>query len=250
MRKTASVVVVLLTLALASSAQAAPLLISNIQGSWQNIVMDTSGSAVLANDTVVLTNQAAQALDTVRWGVQPSGAVGPDPTFGTLIGSAYLIDPVDNPVPQNNLGIPFVLASFTHDNQPVNFRLISAEYAFQFDTNGVPTPLAQTFQFTHDETLNIPPAPACCDDIVTWNNVGFTQNINVGGDIFALELLGFSPTGAPGTFSNQFISPENQTNNTLLWARVTQVTVPEPATLLLFGSGLALALRRVRRKSA
>ena len=120
------------------------------------------------------------------------------------------MDPVNNPVPlQNTLNIPFVFASFSHENQPINFNLASAEYAFSFSTNGIPATVSQTFLFSHNETTNT--GPGCCDDILTLSNVGFVQNILVGTDLFQFQLLGFSLTGAPGTFSNQFISPEGTT---------------------------------------
>jgi hypothetical protein len=87
-----------------------------------------------------------------------------------------------------------------------------------------------------DETPNT--GPGCCDDIITFPESFPEETIDIGGDLFTLMLLGFGD--APDSLFDEFVSPEGSTNQTSLWAQLTepQAGVPEPATLLLLGSGL------------
>ena len=216
-------------LAAATSASAAPLDITDIVGGWLNAVPP-------ANATIV--NAANQGTDTVRWPVPPDpNQSGYNFTPGAdIIGAA--------------LNTPLLLGTFQHINQAIFSSITAVDYAFGFSTNGVPNALSDTFHFDHNETPNAPGPPAS-DDIVTVSSVSLNELITVGVDQFFFNLLGFSTDGGV-TFSSQFSSPEGGTNTAQLYGRVTSqpVGVPEPASLLLFGCGLAVAVAARRKMSS
>ena len=192
----------ILVLAVAARANASPIVVSNIVGTWQN-------ANPAANATIV--DGANQALDTARWGV-PAGGGGQ---------SGYNFDPTDNPV-NYTLGNPFALGVFTHINQPINSgtSIVSIDYSFSFSTNGSPSSLSDVFHFDHNETTNAEPCPSPsgnnpCDDIVTISSVNLNSLVMVGTDQFFFNLIGFSTNGG-ATTSAQFFSPEGGSNSATL----------------------------------
>src|SRR5262249_32773001 len=112
-------------LAIAARAQAAPLVISNIVGGWQN-----ANPSANAN----IDNNSNQQTDYVWWG------------GSAFQGSGYSFNPDNNPV-DYVLGSPFVLGVFTHYNNPIpnGSSITSIDYAFSFSTNGSPSTLSDTF---------------------------------------------------------------------------------------------------------
>jgi hypothetical protein len=228
----------LATLAVAAQAQAAPLVISNIVGGWQNAA--PSGNATIFN-------QGGQSTDTVYWGGQHPWSDD----------SGYAFDPSNNPV-NFVLGTPFALGVFTHYNNPIpdGTSITGIDYAFSFSTNGTPGSLSTVFHFDHNETPNqypctVPSGNNPCSDIVTVSSVSLNSLIQVGSTQYYFNLLGFSTNGG-STISSQFVSPEGGNNSATLYGVVTttpMAPVPEPASLMLMGTGvLGLAARQLKKK--
>ena len=86
-----------------------------------------------------------------------------------------------------------------------------------------------------------------CDDFVGVVASPLNTALTVGSDTYFFELLGFSKDFGQSTFST-LQSPEMQKNSAGLYGRVTLQSVPEPATLGLFGVGLAVLGLRYRRR--
>jgi PEP-CTERM motif len=214
---------------------ASPLNIIDITGHWQNAV---------GGPLTLLDNDAGQSTDRIRWGAwSPGEASGYDFTPSTDITAV-------------TVGSPFVLGTFTHHNRtiPSGTDITAVQYAFAFATNGNPGSLGTTLQFFHNETPNTPP-PGCpagtigplCADIVTISAAFLGSVISVGSDIYTFTLLGFSPDGV--NFSSQYVSQENGSNTTSLYAAVSSqpIGTPEPASLALLSLGLGAAAAAARR---
>ena len=228
MRKAILVAVAMLAF-VAAPVAAGPVDITSISGVWNNPVGGSGYTGV--------------GTSSITWGGGPGVGSGYDFVAGADIAPAPI-----------NVLLP--LGTFTHHNNPIaaGSAITAVDLLFGFGTNGLPATVSATFNFNHNETPNALPCPAgsstVCDDYVTIVQPIVNQLITAGPDHYYFNMVGFSKDGGL-TYSNVFQSPENGSNSAEMYGRLrTQPdAIPEPATLLLFGSGLLAAgiRRRTRR---
>ena len=207
----------------ATPAAAGPIDLTNISGVWQNPV---GGDNVTGAGTT-----------SISWG----DGLAPDSGYLFAAGGDLLDAAV---------GVPLLLGTFTHYNEQIPLPALTAvDLDFGFDTNGVPASAGGVFTFAHNETPNLTGMSPADDDIVTITAPIVNLPINVGGDLYFFNLLGFSVDGGT-TIENVFSSVEGGTNSALLYGQLTTEPVPEPASLVLFGGALMALAARMRRSRA
>lgn len=256
----ASAAAALAIVASTSSAQAAEVIISNIQAQWQNATWANG----VGTNVSTHHNNGSYRDPSISWGNSTgygkSGYdfVAPASSFSTGVFDAVGgFDSGD-----------FLVGTFTHRNNPITgnaLETIQLLLTADLSINGA---AAQTYSFlydfTHDETDNNDrPCPYGsgsvnsngCADLVTFNFNSVSDSFFIDGTRYTLNLAGFLDNGDPVT---SFLSKEKRSNSADIvgritaWKDVVPGGVPEPSTwaMMILGFGFIGGIMRRKQQQS
>ncbi len=234
-------------------SRAYALTLSNVSGSWSGIVEQTIGFSFARVDNATTTYGNGNE-EQLRWGITDeiwSGVpVVPDP-FDTQSGLGFTGSAGNGVEVIFGLGDIFTIGELRHFNRPIwgGTQVLEATLAVGF-TFSDPAGLQQEFQLSTavNETPNVVSDPISApinDDIITFANVGATEQFSYNGVPYLFELLGFGPNSS--SIGTDFRSPEGMDNASFVFGRITTDPIPddpipdpipEPSTMFLLGIGL------------
>ncbi|KKB79369.1 hypothetical protein VW29_17555 [Devosia limi DSM 17137] len=184
--------------------------VSNVVAKWTSIDMTGDDDD---DDLSTYDRDGDGAKDEIRW---PDGS-----------GSGYgFVDAPASSLDNLVTNDAFSLGTFTHFNFPVNGETLDSaklQVTFTAIINGVPTLVGPvTINFDHTETSN-DYGDSRDNDIISISNA--TATVNIAGQDYTLNILGFVPAGNPnGAPVSQITTAENASSSFELRASFVSAT--------------------------